>query len=57
MYRRCIKYPNFTYFPVVETLQKGTVFKAFPENFYISKLGKITVFYTVSSISADKKRK
>ena len=57
MYRRCIKYPNFAYFPVVETLQKGTVFKAFPENFYISKLGKITVFYTVSSISADKKRK
>ena len=54
------KYPNFTKFPGVEILRKGTVtteFRAirpklcgncaFPQNFHTRKLGEITVFYAM----------
>ena len=54
------KYRNFTWFPGVEILQKGTVsaqFRAirpklcgncaFPQNFHTRKSGEITVFFAV----------
>ena len=57
----CVKYRNFTYFPVVESLQKGTVsieFRpklcgncVFPQNFRTRKLGEISVFYAVLIIT------
>ena len=62
-YRHCEKYRNFTWFPGVEILRKGTVsakFRAisgnrpklrgncaFPQNFHTRKSGEITVFFVV----------
>ena len=51
----CAKCRNFTWFPGVEILWKGTVSSypklcgncAFPQNFYTRKLGEITAFYAV----------
>ena len=55
----CIKYCNFTKFPGVKILGKGTVSAefqgctklcrncVFPQNFYTTELGKITVFFAV----------
>ena len=61
MSHHCVKYRNFTQFPGVEILWKGTVSEwfranhpklcrncAFPQNFHTRKLGEITVFYAVS---------
>ena len=55
-----VKYRNFTQFPSVENLWKGTVCAqfwanrpklcgncVFSQNFYTGKLGEITVFYVV----------
>ena len=45
----CEKYRNFTWFPGVEILRKGTVSAncAFPQNFHTRKSGEITVFFAV----------
>ena len=55
-----VKYRNFTWFPSVEILRKGTISAyfqanrpklygncAFPQNFHTKKLDEITVFYAV----------
>ena len=51
----CVKYRNFTQFPGVEVLRKGTAIRlklcgncAFPQNLHTRKLGKITVFSVVN---------
>ena len=43
----CEKYRNFTYFPGVEILRKGSEFQ---QNFHTRNLGEIAVFVTVVSI-------
>ena len=53
----CEKYRNFTWFPDVEILRKGIVFRAihpklcgdcaFPQNFHTRKSGEMTVFFVV----------
>ena len=57
----CVKYRNFTQFPGVEVLRKGTAIClklcgncAFPQNLHTRKLGEIGVFYAVSVISLSK---
>ena len=63
---QCVKYLNFTQFPGVEILQKGTVsaeFRAnhpklcrncaFPHNSYTRKLGEISVFYSVFAFNLN----
>ena len=57
----CVKYRNFTQFPGVEVLRKGTAIRlklcgncAFPQNLHTRKLGEIGVFYAVSVISLSK---
>ena len=61
----CVKYRNFTQFPDLEILWKGTVSTklrvnhpklcgnfAFPQNFHARKLSRVTVFHAVFSIPA-----
>ena len=53
--RQCKKYRNFTWFPSVEILRKGTVSNrpklcgncVFPQNFDTRKTGEVTVFFAV----------
>ena len=60
-------YRNFTEFPGVEILRKGTVSAefwvilpklcgnfAFPQNFHIRKIGEITAFYAIIYINKQK---